>query len=120
MKSMYFLTVFVLSSLFVAPQPLAQPPSPPTPNFDRPAPPRVPSFGKSSQRREVDLAKILFYRMDTDKNGSLSLDEFRAALSPKSTNGKTPPRVPRSSPSPRKRGGSDQDQLFGPDKLLLF
>jgi len=119
MKLMYFVTVFVLSSLFVTPQPMAQPPSPPTPNFDRPAPPRVPSFSKS-QRREVDLAKILFYRMDTDKNGSLSLDEFKAALSPKSTNGKVAPRGPRSSPPARKRGGSDQDQLFGPDKLLLF
>ena len=120
MRFMYFVFVFVASSLFVAPQP---PASPPMPNFDRPATSPVPGFGRSQRGREIDFAKVLFSRIDADRNGSISIDEFRAALKPSvATSGRTTPRGPRTSPPSGKKGSSSRPPRKKDDseQLLLF
>ena len=119
MRFMYCVFVFVASSLFVAPQP---PSKPPVPNFDRSSASPVPSFGRSQRGREIDFAKILFSRIDTDRDGSISIDEFRSALQTKSDVRSRSPRGPRTSPPSGKRESPSRPshKKDGSEQLLLF
>jgi len=101
MKFMCCVFVFMAGSLFAAPQP---PSKPPTPNFDRPATSPVPGFGRSQRSREIDLARILFSRIDVNRDGSISIDEFRSALQTKSDAKSRYSRGSRTSPPSIKKG----------------